>query len=140
MWTTSATAHTTASVERIWAIYRDVANWPRWDHGLARYHLDGPFTAGTAGNLQPVGGPELPFTLVLVEEGHSFVDRTPIGPATAIIGRHELTPLAGGTQITHVVEIEGLDAEHLAQEMGFTSAELHATVTALAHYAEENQL
>jgi hypothetical protein len=140
MWTTSATAHTTASVERVWSIYRDLAHWPRWDHGLASYQLDGPFAEGTAGRVQPVGGPELPFTLIHVEEGHSFVDRTPLGPETAIISRHELTHLASGAQITHIVEIEGPDAEHLAQEMGFTQEELQKTVTTLASYAEENQL
>lgn len=138
MWTTSATAQTTASVERVWAVYLDVANWPRWDRGLASYRLDGPFATDTAGYLQPVGGPELPFTLALVEDGHSFIDRTPIGPDAAIIGRHELTPLAGGTQITHIIEIDGPDADQLAEAMGFTQAELQETVTTLARYAEEH--
>jgi hypothetical protein len=84
-----------------------------------------------------VGGPELPFTLTLVEEGKCFVDRTPIGSDHAIIGRHELTPSASGTQITHTIEIVGPDAEHLAQEMGFKQEEIHETVTNLARYAEE---
>jgi hypothetical protein len=138
MWTISATTHTTATAERIWAVYRDVAHWPLWDHGLASYQLDGPFATGTAGKLQAVGGPELPFTLILVEEGQSFVDRTPVGPETAIIGRHELTPVAGGTQITHIIEIDGPDADQLAEALGFTQEELHETVTTLARYAEEN--
>ncbi|HTK07347.1 MAG TPA: SRPBCC family protein [Ktedonobacteraceae bacterium] len=138
MWSTSATTYTTAAASRIWAIYRDTAHWPHWDHGLAYYKLDGPFAAGTAGNLQPVGGPDLPFTLILVEEGHSFVDRTPIGADSAIIARHVLTPLAEGTQITHSIEIEGPDAEQLAQEMGFKQEELLDTVTSLARYAEEH--
>jgi hypothetical protein len=140
MWTISATAHTTATASRVWAIYCDVANWPCWDYGLALYQPDGPFATGTAGKLQPAGGLELPFTLILVEEEHSFVDRTPIGPEHAIIGRHELTPLAEGTQITHSIEIDGPDAEHLAQEMGFVQEELQETVTNLAQYAEENPL
>ncbi len=123
MWKISATAHTTASAERVWAIYRDVAHWPRWDHGLARCQLNGPFATGTAGNLQPVGGPEFSFTLIHVEEGQSFVDRTPMGPETAIIGHHELTPVAGGTQITHIIEIDSADADHAAQEIGFTQEE-----------------
>jgi hypothetical protein len=137
MWTTSATAHTTVTASRIWEIYLDVANWPLWDHGLALYQPDGPFAAGTSGILQPVGGPELPFTIIDVEEGHGFVDRTPIDPDHAIIGRHVLTPLAGGTQITHIIEIEGPEAEHLAQEMGFKQEELQDTVDSLARYAEE---
>jgi hypothetical protein len=136
MWTISATAHTTASAERIWEIYLDVANWPRWDQGLARYQPDGPFATGTAGILQPTGGPELPFTLILVEDGRRFHDSTPIGPETAIIGRHELTPLEDGTQITHIVEIVGPDAEEMAKMMGFVQEELQQTVDALARYAE----
>jgi hypothetical protein len=138
MWTTSATAHTTAPASRIWEIYLDVANWPRWDHGMAMYQPDGPFAAGTSGILRPVGGSELPFTIIDVEEGHGFVDRTPIGPDHAIIGRHVLTPLPEGTQITHIIEIEGPEAENLAQEMGFKQEELLDTVTSLAQYAEEN--
>lgn len=139
MWTISATTQTTASAERIWEIYQDVECWPLWDYGLARYQPDGPFATGTNGTLQPVGGPELPFTLLHVEEGRVFVDRTPIGPETAITGRHELTPVAGGTQITHIIEIDGPDAEQMAQAMGFKQEELYETVTNLARYAEGKQ-
>lgn len=139
MWAISATARTAATAERVWEVYCDVAHWSRWDRGLVLYRLEGPFATGTAGILQPVGGPEVPFTLVFVEEGRGFVDRTPVGPEVAIIGRHELTPLAGGTQITHSIEIEGPDAEHLAQELGFKQEELQETVSTLARYAEGNQ-
>lgn len=137
MWTLAATAQTTAPASHLWTIYCDVAHWPRWDHGLALYRLDGPFATGTTGTLQAVGGPELSFTLVLVEEGHGFVDRTPVGPAMALIGHHTLTPLAKGTQITHTLEIEGPEAEDLAHNLGFTQAELQETVNTLARYAEE---
>ena len=123
---------------RVWAAYCDVANWPRWDSGIAFYRPDGSFTTGTSGILQAVGGPEIPFTLVLVEEGRTFTDRTALGPEHAIIGRHELIPLADGTQITHTVEIEGSQAEEFAQQLGFKQEELDETVIALARYAEEN--
>lgn len=139
MWTISATERTSATASRVWAIYCDVTNWPRWDRGLVLYRPDGPFATGTSGILQPEGGPELPFTLIRVEEGRLFVDRTPIGPDHAIIGRHELTSLPEGTQITHTIEIEGPDAEHLAQEMGFVQEELYETVSNLARYAESEQ-
>lgn len=138
MWTISATAHTTASAERVWAIYCDVAGWPRWDQGITRSQLDGPFAVGTVGSLQPVGGPELPFTITFVEEGHVFADRTPIGPVNAVIFRHELTSQSDGTQITHTIEIDGPDAERLAQSIGFTEEELHEAVSALARYAEQH--
>ncbi len=139
MWTISATARTKATASSVWSIYCDFANWTRWDYGLEKYQPDGPFVSGTSGKLQPVGGPELPFMLTLVEDGHSFVDQTPIGPKHAIIGRHELIPLSDGTQITHTIEIHGPDAENLAQEMSFTQEELYETVSNLARYAEEIQ-
>ncbi|MHB8629337.1 MAG: SRPBCC family protein [Aggregatilineales bacterium] len=137
MWSISATARTAATIDQVWKTYCDVANWSQWDKGLAYYRPDGPFTTGTNGMLQPVGGPDLPFTLIHVEEGHMFVDRTPIGPDAAIIGRHELVALPDGTQITHTVEIEASDAEGVAQEMGFQQAELQDTVSNLARYAQE---
>ncbi|MFD4707718.1 SRPBCC family protein [Gottfriedia sp. NPDC058432] len=138
MWTISASARTSATASSVWSIYCDFANWPRWDYGLVQYQPDGPFVTGTSGKLQPVGGPELPFMLILVKEGHSFVDRTPIGPNHAIIGRHELIPLPNGTQITHTIEIEGPDSDRLAQKMAFNQVELFETVSNLARYAEEN--
>jgi hypothetical protein len=138
MWTISATARTNATASRVWAIYCDVANWPQWDRGLAFYQPDGPFATGTSGTLQAIGGPDLPFTLILVEEEHSFIDRTPLGPEAALIGRHELTSLPDGTHITHTIEIDGPDAEHIAQAIGFTQEELAETVSALARYAESD--
>jgi hypothetical protein len=139
MWTIFATERTNATASRVWKIYCDVTNWSRWDYGLALYQPDGPFATGTTGKLRPVEGPELPFTLIHVEEGKCFVDRTPIGPENAIIGRHKLTSLSdGGTQITHIIEIEGPDSERIAHEMGFRQEELYETVSNLARYAEED--
>jgi Polyketide cyclase / dehydrase and lipid transport len=138
MWTTSATAHTAATASHVWAIYRDVAGWPRWDQGIARSQLDGPFTVGTAGTLQPVGGPEFPFALILVEERCRFADSTPVGPETTIVVRHELTPLAAGTQITHIIEVDGPDAEQLAQALDLAEG-VREAVSTLGRYAEEDQ-
>jgi hypothetical protein len=61
-----------------------------------------------------------------------------VGSDSAIIGCHVLTPLANGTQITHIIEIEGPDAEGLAQAMGSKQKEWQETVSSLARYAEEN--
>jgi hypothetical protein len=138
MWTISATTTTKATPSQIWSTYLDFPNWPQWDHGLALYQPDGPFATGTNGTLQPTGGPRIPFTLDLVEPQQTFVDRTPLGPDIALIGRHQLTPLPDGTtQITHTVEIEGPNADTIAQQMGFTQSELQETVTNLAHYTEQ---
>ncbi|WP_127529905.1 SRPBCC family protein [Paenibacillus kobensis] len=137
MWTVSATEQTKVSSAEVWQIYCDFSNWSKWDYGLSFYRPEGPFAAGTTGVLQPAGGPELAFELLQVVEGQCFVDRTPIGPDHAIVGRHELTPLSSGTQITHIIEIEGPNSEQMAQEMGFCQEELYETVSNLARYADK---
>ncbi len=68
--------------------------------------------------LQPIGSPEMAFTLIEVTPGQMFADQTPVGPETQIVFRHELTPDADGTLITHTIQIVGPDAEHVAQAMG----------------------
>ena len=118
MWTTNATAHSAASASTIWELYRDVDGWPRWDHGITASHLDGTFAIGSSGTLQPMGGPEMPFTLTEVSPEQLFTDQTPINPETAIIFRHELTTDTNGTLITHTIQIVGPDAEHLVQALG----------------------
>jgi len=136
MWSISASAQTSAPVEAVWAAYLDVASWPQWDAGLAFYRPNGPFAAGTEGVLQPVGGPELPFSITRAEPNRCFDDRTPISPDAAILGRHELIPLGAGTRIVHHIEIDGPDSEEMAVAMGFKQEELQATVDSLARYVE----
>ena len=134
MWTTNASARSRATADQIFAIYQDVASWPRWDAGIAACRLDGPFQVGTPGMLQPAGGPELDFSLTWVEPGRGFGDRTPAGPESAILFRHELSEDGDGTMITHTVIIEGPDAEKLSAGMSEGIAE---SVITLARYAEE---
>jgi hypothetical protein len=134
MWTSTASARSRATAAQIFAIYQDVSGWPRWDAGIAAARLDGPFAAGTPGMLQPMGAPELDFSLTHVEPGRGFGDRTPVGPQTAILFRHELSEDSQGTLITHTVIIEGPDAEEMSDGMSEGIAE---SVRALARYAEE---
>ncbi len=57
------TVETTASPEAIWEIWQDVANWNTWDHDIEFSAIDGPFKAGTTGNLKPKGGPVVTLSL-----------------------------------------------------------------------------
>src|SRR6476469_5313645 len=112
MFTTEASALSTASPDAIFAHYTDVANWHDWDAGLERVTLDGPFAAGTAGTLQPTGGPVARFQLTQVVPGVGFSDRTviphPLLPLAIIEGVHELTVTPEGTRITHRMTGRGL--------------------------------
>jgi hypothetical protein len=111
MWTTDATAETTASPAEVWQRYVQVARWNEWDHGIETSALDGPFAVGTRGRLKPVGAPTSAFVLTRVEPNRAFADRTvlphPRLPLATLAFEHELVPTGNRTRITHRVKIAG---------------------------------
>jgi hypothetical protein len=135
MYTFEHTAETTAPADVIWALYADVTAWLRWDHGLAAIELDGPFAAGTAGRITPHGMDTMPFTLTRVEQDRGFDDETPaMGHVLRFI--HVLEPLAaGGTRVTHRVEIEGPGADEMGPMVTGDTPEAVAALIALAEAA-----
>src|SRR5579885_966594 len=120
MWEYEHSIETAARPEAIFALYADVATWPRWDDGIADLRLYGPFAVGTPGVLTPKGQDPLPFRLSAVWPDRGFADETEI-PGAGLLLRfvHTLTPLGDGrTRITHRVEIDGPAAGTLGPEIG----------------------
>lgn len=106
MWSTTATATTTATRDKVYARYADVATWNEWDHGTKSVELQGPFEAGAKGVLVPVGGPKASFVVDSAEPGRGFRDVTKL-PGARLIFDHQLTDGPDGTVITHTVMISG---------------------------------
>ena len=52
----SHTLKTSASPERIWAIWTDVDRWSAWDTELSHADLEQPFSLGAVGKLTPKKG------------------------------------------------------------------------------------
>ncbi len=78
MWSIEHEHVTSASPDRVFDLWANVAGWPAWDGSLIATTLDGPFAAGSRGILHPHGAPEpLPFTITSVEPGRGFADETP---------------------------------------------------------------
>ncbi|MBV9879451.1 MAG: SRPBCC family protein [Gemmatirosa sp.] len=141
MWTTTASAESSAPPAAVWRRYVDVAAWRAWDDGIADSSLDGPFVAGARGRLRPAGGPALAFVLTDVEPERRFADRTPVPhplvPLAFIELEHRLQPTAtGGTRITHTARIGGPLGWLAARVFGpgFVQG-LPATVRTLASHA-----
>ena len=44
---TQFSVETGASPEAVWALFRDVQGWPRWNAGIEHIALEGPFATGT---------------------------------------------------------------------------------------------
>lgn len=116
----NSTAHTgTAISDRtpgtIWADIRDPARWPVWNSSVSRLVLDGPFAAGTTGQLTPPGGNPLPFKLVAVDDGRGYTSETEIASTVKLRSSTAFDVSAGKTVITQHSELTGPAAEHFAE-------------------------
>jgi Polyketide cyclase / dehydrase and lipid transport len=140
VWTCEFSFETAASADAIFAVYRDVAGWPRWDAGLDRMELDGPFAAGTTATMFVAGQDPLPMRLIWVEDGRGFEDETQVPDAGVVVRvRHSLEPRAdgGGTRIVHSMTIDGPNADHVGPSLGpAITADFPQTMAAIARLAE----
>lgn len=97
-----------ATPKAVWELWTDVENWPTWDDEVEWSQLDGPFQAGTTGQLKPKGGPAIAFTLTDVKSGKAFSNLSQI-PMTTILFEHTLTPTDNfQLLIKHHVTVSGL--------------------------------
>jgi hypothetical protein len=77
MWIRSfSKIYTGVSKERIWAVWTDVNNWPRWHGDLDYCKLSGPFAVGNHFMLKPKGAPAVKVTLTDVVVDQEFTDCT----------------------------------------------------------------
>jgi hypothetical protein len=68
----SHTLKTSASPEKIWAIWTDVARWSAWDTELLDSHLESAFVLGAVGKLTPKTGRVSPFIISQLSAGNSY--------------------------------------------------------------------
>jgi hypothetical protein len=129
MWKTEHAHESAAAPEAIFALWADVEGWPAWDASLLATTLAGPFAAGTAGTLHPLGMPEpIAFTLTAVEDGAGFSDETRLGPVVLRFD-HRVEPRPGGSRIVVSIEADGPDAEQVGPVV---AEDLPESVAALA--------
>ncbi|NRD77043.1 SRPBCC family protein [Bacillus sp. BRMEA1] len=119
MWKFEHTITTTAKVETIWKLYSDITTWTEWDKGVVHASLEGAFTQGTKGILQPAGQEPLHFELTDVQPFRRFSDVTDI-PALGIqvCFTHLLSESQEGTRISHKVQIIGPNADQVGPKFG----------------------
>lgn len=101
-WDYAPSVDTAASPAEVWQRYVDVGTWPEWKFGVDSVRLDGPFAAGTTGELTPAGRPAMPFRLTKVEPERGYTSETEVVPGGVLRMEHALEELpGGGTRITH---------------------------------------
>lgn len=138
MWKTSFSIETKAAPEKIWSMWSEVKRWPEWDEGLEAVTLNGPFTAGSTGTLQPKGGPVFKTILLEVEAPRRFTDRTFL-PLTRLDFHHEVKVENGRTRLEYRVEMSGLLTPLFSRVIGRGIAkDLPETVRRLVEFAEKD--
>jgi uncharacterized protein YndB with AHSA1/START domain len=118
MWVHEHKAETVASPEAVWRVLRDVDDWASWDTSMEWVRLEGPFQVGSAVLMKPEG--QEPITSVIVEatENRVYADETDFGEVRLRFS-HTLEPLAaGGTVVTHRLEITGPAADTVGPDLG----------------------
>lgn len=98
---------TSASAQRIWAIWTDVERSPAWDLDVEWSRLDGPFAVGGHGRFKLKGGPEVGFVLDQVVRERSYANVARLLPGVTVRFTHDLWPHEGGVAVRHGAEIGG---------------------------------
>ena len=112
-WQTQFSIETAASPEAIWALFRDVQGWPRWNAGIETIALEGAFVAGTGFMMKPPGQDAFRSVLTEVRENECFVDETRIGDLVIAVA-HRIEPLSPSrTRITYSVDAQGSEAAEI---------------------------
>ena len=111
--------------------------WPRWNDGIERIDVDGPFEAGTTFTMTPPGAEPIRMRLVEIEPGTSFTDEMDAGDFV-VRTEHRLEPAAGGlTRIVYRTQITGAAAGQVGPELGpQVTADFPEVVAALARRAK----
>jgi hypothetical protein len=118
MWTTKHQGATAADPDAVWnalaALHSGTSLGPDSDV----FELHGPFVAGTRLTITPQGQDPMESVITELEPGQVYADQTVFGGLTLTF-RHRLDAgAAGGTTVTHVLEITGEGAEELGPELG----------------------
>ncbi len=71
----------------LWKILIDVSNWSKWDHAIEYSSINGPFIAGTTGDLKFKDSPLMQMMLIKVEPMKMFVQETKIILAHVVMSR-----------------------------------------------------
>jgi hypothetical protein len=118
MWSTTYTAETDAAPEAVWAALRDLHSGVRLSDNSDAFEPHGPFAVGTEISVTPQGQDTFRSVIIELQEPTAYADRTEFG-GLILTFRHTLDPRpAGGTRVTHQLQIDGPDAHQAGPELG----------------------
>jgi hypothetical protein len=130
---------TKASPEKLWAVYADVAGWPRWNKAVSEAHLDGGFVSGAAGTFTVIVGVAFrtwPFHLENVEPLRRFDVVWQLGPLLSTRLTHTVERSASGSRFMHGFHAGGILAVTEFNAAWAAQAHIPGTMALIANLAE----
>jgi hypothetical protein len=133
VWEIEHCIETNASPEVIWALFKDVLGWKRWNSGIEEIEMPGDFVAGTFFLMKPPGQEPLKSRLLEVTENAGFLDETCVGDLKVYVD-HRITEIAPGrTKVTYSLEAFGPSCDEIGP---LVSADFPDVLKALVALAE----
>lgn len=98
---------TSATAQKIFDMYADVAQWSKWDKDVEYSSIDGDFKTGATGVLKPKGAPKSTLYFTEIKKNKSFTTMSKL-PLCLIYFEHTITVIdETSVEITHSVEFVG---------------------------------
>jgi uncharacterized protein YndB with AHSA1/START domain len=136
MWEFEHRVQTTVSPAELWRHWSDMAAWPRWNNGIEKITIDGPFAVGTRFTMKPPGDDPVEMRIAEIVPGESFVDEMDAGDFV-VRTVHRLEQGDGITTIVYRTEITGPAAAQVGPELGpAITADFPDVLEALVKLAE----
>ena len=85
-----------APPEKVFALYENVAAWSSWDPDVKTSSIEGSFSSGASGSLQPSSGPKVRIKFTEVMPNRSFIVETKLALCDMRF-EHELTAFPSGS-------------------------------------------
>ena len=118
MWMHEHVGETVVEPGAVWRVLRDLDTWASWDTSMEWVRLEDPFGVGARVTMKPYGQDPVASVIVEAVENRAYADQTEFG-GVILRFSHALEPLAaGGTRVTHRLEITGPEADRVAPELG----------------------
>lgn len=129
-----------ATADKLFSIYANVSGWSSWDPDVKSSSINGNFSTGATGMIQPSNGPKAKITFTEVVSNRSFTVESKL-PLCAMRVEHELAPLGNQVQVLHRISFVGFLAPLFGRLIGSQiRKDLPHTLNGLKHAAEHMEI
>lgn len=120
MWTYEHEQEAKVDLEKLWELYSDVSQWPKWDPSMEKVEMFGPFATGTKGIHHMKGMPPIEITLTEVTPYKSFTDEAVMNEwGVTLQFEHIIKDKGDGIFSIYLrVIITGENAQEVGEKMG----------------------